>query len=67
MLKMYRKKMGYTQEELAEILDMSWRQLQRIKNGKSKPSLLTLKKLVIVLNISDDDLAKYIKSLYQKN
>jgi len=67
MLKMYRKKMGYTQEELAEILDMSWRQLQRIENGKSKPSLLTLKKLVIVLNISDDDLAKYIKSLYQKN
>ena len=67
MIKEYRIKRNYTLEKLAEKCDISWRNLQRIENGKSKPSLLTLKKLVVVLNISDDDLAKYIKSLYQKN
>lgn len=63
MLKTYRIKMGYTQEELAELLEISWRQMQRIEKGKSLPSMQTLKKLVIILNISDSDLAKYIKSL----
>ena len=63
MLKAYRIKMGYTQEELAELIEISWRQMQRIEKGKSVPSIQTLKKLILVLNISDEDVAKYIKSL----
>lgn len=63
MLKTHRKKLGYTQEELAEKVEISWRQLQRIERGKSQPSLETLKKIVIALDINDEDLANYIKSL----
>ncbi len=61
LFKYYRNKKGLTQEELAEKLDISWRQMQRIEKGKSNPSIQTLKKLVMVLEISDEDLAKYIK------
>ena len=36
MLKEYRIKRGYTLEKLAELCDISWRNLQRIENGKIK-------------------------------
>ena len=62
-LRDYRKSFNLTQEELAEKLEISWRQMQRIEKGKCFPSLQTLKKLVLILNISDKDLAQYIKSL----
>lgn len=61
LFKEYRLKLGLTQEELAEKIDITWRQMQRIEKGKSIPSIHTLKKLIIVLNISNEDIAKYIK------
>lgn len=61
MFKEYRKNLGFTQEKLAELLDISPRQLQRIETGKAETSLKTLKKLIKILNISDDDILKYIK------
>lgn len=61
MIRKYRKKMGLTQEQLAELLDISPRQLQRIENGSSDTSIRTLKKLIIILNISDKDVVEYIK------
>ena len=63
IFKEYRNKLGLTQEELADKLEITWRQMQRIEKEKSKPSLTTLKKLVLILNISDEDLAKYIKEI----
>ena len=63
IFKTYRIKMGMTQEQLAEKIEITWRQMQRIEKEKSIPSMQTLKKLVIVLNISDEDLANYIKSI----
>ena len=63
IFKTYRIKMGMTQEQLAEKIEITWRQMQRIEKEKSSPSMQTLKKLVIVLNISDEDLANYIKSI----
>lgn len=61
MIKKYRKKLGITQEKLAELLDISPRQLQRIENGSSETSLKTLKKLIKVLDISDEDIVKFLK------
>jgi len=61
MFKEYRKKLNLTQEELAEKLDISWRQLQRIETGKNDPSLITLKKLIKVLKINDKDIINYLK------
>ena len=61
MIKKYRKMNNLTQEKLAELLDISPRQLQRIETGKTETSLKTLKKLIKILNISDEDILKYIK------
>ena len=62
MIKKYRKLRGYTQEQLAEILDMSVRQIQRIDNNSSGISLETLQSLVNALDISKDDLYTFIKN-----
>lgn len=61
MIKEYRKKKKITQEKLAELLDISPRQLQRIENGSSETSLKTLKKLIKVLDISDEDIVEFLK------
>lgn len=61
MIKEYRKKLGLTQEKLAELLDISPRQLQRIESGQKETSLKTLKKLIKILDISDEDIVNYIK------
>lgn len=61
MIKEYRKKLGLTQEKLAELLDISPRQLQRIESSQTETSLKTLKKLIKILDISDEDIVNYIK------
>ena len=62
MLKEYRIKRGYSLEKLAELCDISWRNLQRIENGKDNTAKLeTIKKIIKELNIEDKDIIKYIK------
>lgn len=61
MIKEYRKLRGLTQEELAEEIDISWRQLQRIEKNEQDTSVKTLKKLICVLKIPDKDIIRYIK------
>ena len=61
MIKKYRKIHNLTQEKLAELLDISPRQLQRIESGQTETSLKTLKKLIKILDISDEDIVEYIK------
>ena len=61
MIKENRIKKGYTQEELAEILDLSPRQLQRIEKNEEKTKIITLKKIIKVLKISDKEILDFIK------
>lgn len=62
MLKEYRIKRGYSLEKLAELCDISWRNLQRIENGKENVTKFeTIKKLIKVLNIEDKDILTLIK------
>ena len=62
MIKEYRIKRGYTLEQLAEKCDISWRNLQRIENGKDNVAKFdTIKKIIITLDFSDKDIIKYIK------
>lgn len=63
MLKEYRIKKNITQEELAELLNITPRQVQRIESGESRPSLKTLKLLIKILEISDEDVVKIIKEI----
>lgn len=62
MIKEYRIKREYTLEKLAELCDISWRNLQRIENGKIKEAKFsTIAKLITILNISDKDIKELIK------
>lgn len=61
MFKKYRKKQGYTQETLAEILGISTRHLQRIEKDENEPSLELLRKLIKILNIDDKDIVKFVR------
>lgn len=63
MLKEYRLKRGLTLEKLAEKCNISWRNLQRIENNPSKTKLETIKKIIMILNIEDQDILKFMKSL----
>ena len=63
MLKEYRIKKNITQEELAELLNITPRQVQRIESGESRPSLKTLKLLIEILEINDEDVVKLIKEI----
>lgn len=51
-LKALRKSRKYTQEELAEMIDLSPRQLIRIENGDNFPSADTLGKISTLLNVN---------------
>jgi len=63
MIKKYRLIKGYTLEELAEKCDISWRNLQRIENGKYQVAKFeTIQKLLITLDFSDKDIINFIKN-----
>ena len=50
-IKELRKYKGYTQEQFAEMIDISARSLRKIEMGECFPSTSTLEKLVKVLDI----------------
>lgn len=61
MIKENRIKRNYTQEELAEILEISPRQLQRIERYEEKTSIKTLKKIINILKIPDKEIVEFMK------
>lgn len=61
MIKEYRIKNNYTQKQLAEIINISPRQLQRIEKDEDKTKIETIRKIIRVLNIPDEEILKYIK------
>lgn len=58
-LREIRKGKNYTQETLAEMIDLSPRQLIRIENGENFPSAETLGKLSLFLNIELESLFRF--------
>ncbi len=61
MIKEYRIKNGYTQEELAEILEISPRHMQRIEADFQSTKIKMLIKIIKVLKIEDKDVIKMLK------
>lgn len=58
-IKMYRKKQGLTQTDLANLAGLNIRQIQKIENGESKTENITLKTMQAIaqaLNVKIDDL-----------
>lgn len=61
MIRKYRQLKKISQEELAEEINISWRQLQRIEQNEEKTRISTFKKIVKVLNIPDEELLDFFK------
>ena len=62
MIRQYRLQNKLTQEELAEEIGISWRQLQRLEDNEEKTRISTFKKIVKVLKIPDDEVLRFIKN-----
>lgn len=62
LIKEYRLKNGLTQEQLAEKLSISTRQLQRIEKDERRTTIEMLKKIRIILQIPDYDMIKVFYS-----
>ena len=60
MIREYRLKKNLTQEQLAEKLDISSRHLQRLEYEEDKTTVKTLKKIIEVLDIPNDEILRYI-------
>lgn len=61
MIRENRIKNDLTQEELAEKLDISWRHMQRLEYNEENTTVKTLKKIIKVLNIPDEEILEYLK------
>ena len=61
ILKSYRIKNNLTQEELAEKIGITPRQVQRIENNTSDTKIKTLQKYIKILKIEDKDIITLIK------
>lgn len=61
IIKEYRIKRGISQEKLAEMIDKTPRQIQRIEHNVSNTKLSTLRKLIIFLDITDEDIINIIR------
>lgn len=66
-LKELRKNKGYTQEHLAEMLDLSTRQLIRIENGHNFPSVEMIEKILQIFNIELKSLFDFKKSIVSQS
>ena len=62
MIRHYRLQNKLTQEELAEEIGISWRQLQRLEHNEEKTRISTFKKIVKVLQIPDEEILRFIKN-----
>ncbi len=58
MLKEKRKQLGYTQEKIAEILQISLRQYVRIDNEEDIPRRDILKKIINIYKMTDEEIGK---------
>ena len=61
MIKEYRLKLGLTQEQLAEKLEISTRHYQRIEADICSTTLEMLIKIIEILEIEDKDILRLIK------
>lgn len=61
MIKECRQLKSITQEQLAEKIGISTRQLQRIENNEESTKIQTLKKIIKALDICDEAIINFMK------
>ena len=62
-IEFYRKKMGLTQTDLAELLEVSRQTIGSLENGRYNPSLSLAFKISKVFNITIEDIFIYEEDL----
>ena len=63
MIKEKRKELGYTQEQMANLLEISLRQYVRIDNEEDLPRRDILKKLITILKLNNKEIGEYIRKI----
>ena len=66
MIKEKRNQFGYTQEEMAGILDISLRQYVRIDKETCLPRSDILDKLISIFHLSNEEIGIYVKTVFYK-
>ena len=66
MIKEKRKILGYTQEDMASILDISLRQYVRIDREICFPRSDILEKLIDTLNLTNEEIGEYVRLIIQR-
>lgn len=66
MIKEKRKELGFTQEQMANKLNISLRQYIRIDKEEDLPRRDILNKIINVFNLTNDEIGEYIRSITQK-
>ena len=66
MIKEKRKELGFTQEQMADKLNISLRQYVRIDNEEDLPRRDILSKLILFFELSDEEIGKYIRDISNK-
>lgn len=67
MIKEKRKDLGYTQQQMADILKISLRQYVRIDKEEDLPRKDLLNELINLLNLTDSEIGEYIRSITHKS
>lgn len=63
MIKEKRKSLGYTQSQMADLLNISLRQYVRIDTEEDLPRRDILKLLIELLDLSNEEIGMYIRSI----
>lgn len=66
MIKEKRKKLNYTQEQMANFLDISTRQYIRIEHEEDLPRRDILKKIIDILHLTNEEIGNYIRVMVSK-
>ncbi len=66
MIKQKRNELNYTQEEVANMLEISLRQYVRIDKEEDIPRRDILKKIIILFKLTDEEIGKYIRTILEK-
>lgn len=66
MIKEKRKSLGFTQEQMADKLNISLRQYVRIDKEEDLPRRDILNQLINIFELTDKEIGEYIRSITQK-
>lgn len=67
MLKEYRKRQNLSQEKLSDLTGIDRKTIFRIENDKNIPKIDTYAKIVMALNMSNEEICNHLRSIAKEN